>query len=394
MFENSLPKEQNMRSSLPRFFVIGVLAALLTASAIAQDNTIASAAGDKYVISAKAGGVNYVEGSVGVVRKAGTGGHLIKGDSLEIGDRVSTGSDGKAEILLNPGSYVRLGGNSAFEFKTTGLNDLQLKVHRGSAIFEVFASNEFKVRLISPFGKFSLVESGVYRIDVSDKDSVLSVWKGIALVGNDWSQQIKSGKAVRVAGTQSSIAKFDRDKKDDLDSWSKVRSKELAKALATLKNGDVRTSLMRSFLGNRWNMYNSFGLWIYNASFGQYCFLPFGRGWSSPYGYGYGPYIGWYQLPPVIYNPPSTGGGNGGGGTPTTTPTVEPRQRGFKFPQPPFAQIQETGNVPGTTRNTGGSSFPSNSSEDRGSSGPIFAPPSAPPSNPGKVESSNPGKQP
>ena len=58
-------------------------------------------------------------------------GCFFKGDTLEIGDRVSTADDGKAEILLNPGSYLRLGGHSAFEFKTTSLDDLQIRLRFG-----------------------------------------------------------------------------------------------------------------------------------------------------------------------------------------------------------------------------------------------------------------------
>jgi hypothetical protein len=66
--------------------------------------------GDRYIVSARAGGVNYVEGTVAVIRKSGRSGLLLKGDTLEVGDRVSTGANGKAEILLNPGSFLRLGG--------------------------------------------------------------------------------------------------------------------------------------------------------------------------------------------------------------------------------------------------------------------------------------------
>ncbi|MCV5132938.1 FecR family protein, partial [Escherichia coli] len=80
----------------------------------AQNETLRAAAGDKWMISARAGGVNYVEGDVAVVRSNARSGRLLKGDMVEIGDRVSTGTSGKAEILMNPGSYIRLAGNSAF----------------------------------------------------------------------------------------------------------------------------------------------------------------------------------------------------------------------------------------------------------------------------------------
>ena len=50
----------------------------------------------------------------------------------------------------------------------------------------------------------------------------------------------------------------------------------------------MRTAVMQGFLGRQWNFMSSFGLWIYNPRFGGYCFLPFGSGWNSRYGFGYG----------------------------------------------------------------------------------------------------------
>src|SRR5688572_22858507 len=129
-----------MKQVIARVIGIGSYFLLLSSGLMAQNDVLTAAAGDRYVISAKAGGVNFVSGPVTVVRKNGRGGALIKGDSLEIGDVVSTGPDGKAEILLNPGSFLRLGGGASFEFKTTSLDDLRIDVGSGSAIFEVFAA--------------------------------------------------------------------------------------------------------------------------------------------------------------------------------------------------------------------------------------------------------------
>ncbi len=359
-----------MKNRFVRFVAICLCFTSFGVVAQAQDETLAAAAGDRYVISAKAGGVNYVEGAVGVVRKSGKSGALLKGDTLRIGDRVSTGADGKAEILLNPGSFLRLGGNSAFEFKTTILDDLQLRLYKGSAILEVFAAEEFKVAVNTPNAKHLLIATGVYRIDVlSGGEARLEVWKGLARVGQS-SEIVKGG---RVASTTLaggvSISKFDRDDKDPLDIWSKARGKELAKSTARLKRDNMRTALMRSFVGRGWNTFNSFGLWVWDPFGSGYCFLPFGRGWYSPYGYGYGNYLGWYNLPHVIWYPPHTSsGGSGGPNTPVNPQTSPIRPRG---PIPPFLRMQQT--MGGGTR--GGGDL-SGSSYDAGSgSSPSYSPP-------------------
>ena len=343
-----------MKHYIVRFFAIPFLLAFVCVGINAQDETLAAAAGDKYVISAKAGGVNFVEGTVSVVRKKGLSGAVLKGDTLQIGDRVSTGADGKAEILLNPGSFLRLGGNSSFEFKTTSLDDLNLKLEAGSAILEVFAAEEFQVVISSPKSRYVLIQTGVYRVDVlNDGTASLRVWKGGARV-NGSANIVKAGRFANPNGEGGfTVAKFDRDKRDEFDSWSRMRGKELAKISSLLKRGNLRNVLMRSFLGRRWNMYSSFGLWVFDPFYGGYCFLPFGYGWSSPYGYGFGgQYIGWYDLPPVIYYPPTTGGGNTGPANPTVTPVVT---AGDRTPTPPFERMQQTmGGGRGFDRGDGG----------------------------------------
>lgn len=304
-----------MKTKLSRIFAVSFTAAAFVFSTFAQNNPIASAAGDKYVISAKAGGVNYVEGTVLIARKTGRSGVLLKGDKLEIGDRVSTGSDGKVEILLNPGSFLRLGGDSSFAFQTTSLDDLQIKLSAGSAMFEVFAAEDFMVSVNVPNTKFALIQSGIYRVDVTNAGiGTIEVWKGKAALGDAAGTVVKGGREASLNGGTVAVAKFDRDEKDELETWSKARSKELAKVSSSLERSQMRTALMRSFLGRQWNTFDSFGLWVFDPFGRNYCFLPFGYGWNSPYGYGYGNYLGWYNLPPVIYYPPVT----------TTTPQGNP----------------------------------------------------------------------
>ncbi len=317
-----------------------VSAVLFSDVAFAQSNNKpVSSTKDLYLISAKAGGVNYIEGNVVIAAKNKKSGYLLKGDTVEIGDKVSTRADGKAEILLNPGSYVRLAENSSFEFLTTSLDNLRLKLTRGAAIFEVIADDDFQVAVKTPKAEFSIVSSGVYRVNVlEDGSGKIAVWKGKARVGNFDETEVKAGREATVKGSQVTIAKFDKDNKDALDDWSKTRAKDLARVNSKLQRQDLRTGLMYGFASSRWNMYNSFGLWVFDASFGSYCFLPFGYGWSSPYGYNYGRDLWYFRLPTVIYNqpPPATGGGSGGG----TTAAGKSRTREIINSPMPYESIQ------------------------------------------------------
>ena len=324
-----------MKKNLMLGLALAVSIVFFSSFAFAQNNNkTVSSTRDLYVISAKAGGVNYVEGEVVIAGKNKKNDYLLKGDTIEVGDKISTGANGKAEILLNPGSYVRLAGNSSFEFLTTSLDNLRLKITRGDAIFEVIADNDFQVAINTPKADFSIVDSGVYRVSVlEDGSGRIAVWKGKAQVGDFNETEIKGGREAVVNGSQVAVAKFDKDDKDTLDVWSKTRAKDLAKVNSRLQRPDLRNSLMYGFASSRWNMYNSFGLWVFDSSFGSYCFLPFGDGWSSPYGYGYGRDIWYFRLPGVIYNqPPPTGSG--------TTVAGKSRVREIMNPSMPYERLE------------------------------------------------------
>lgn len=380
-----------MKKNLLAIFSLGLIGLSLCAATFAQqqqreDRRTVSAASSLYVISAKAGAVNFVEGKVSVARKEGKGGFLLKTDELEIGDTVSTGANGKAEILLNPGSFVRLAENSVFEFASTSLEDLRLELKSGSAMFEVITDNEFSFAVSTPKAKINIIKSGVYRIDVlSDGAGKIEVWKGRASAGGT---EIKGGKQATVSGDRAVVAKFDRGDKDALEIWSKSRAKELARINARLQSDSLRTSLMGSYYRTRWSMYDSYGLWVYSRLHGSYCFLPFGYGWSSPYGFYYPRDIWYYNLPPVIYYPPPP--------PPTATPTTRlpsgstiiDKIRNSRADReseparivPPYQRVQkDIGSYPASGQ-TDDFGTPNLSPSVRGSSAPPSAPP--PPSDP------------
>ena len=367
-----------MRSYYLRFFASSLtLFFICTASSYAQNDPLSAAAGDRYVISAVAGHVNFVEGSVGVVRKVGKSGLLLKGDKLNVGDRVSTGPDGKAEILLNPGSFVRLGGLSAFEFETTSLDDLKLRVDSGTVIFEVYATDEFKVSIRTPKTDYVLIATGVYRIDIPQQgDARLQVWKGLAEVEGEL---VKSGRSATAdAKGDALVAKFDRDEKDAFDIWSKDRGKELTRVSSRLRRGDLRSSLMGSW-GRAWTIFGSFGLWIFDSNYGGYSFLPFGYGWNSPYGYGYNHCVYNYNLPPVVFTPPPS--------TAPSTPTVPVTVLGNTIAGdrrvlPPFIRMQQAmGGGGGGNGGSGGSSY------DSSNSSPTYSSPTRIENSPVKMDS-------
>jgi len=188
------------------------LTAVIAVLAVCAGSVFTQTTSDKYVISAKAGGVNEIVGDVTIERSGGRVGRLFKGDEVQAGEKVSTGVDGEAEVLMNPGSYVRLGTSSSFEFESTDLDDVRIKMYSGSAMLEVFGAEDFDVSLAAGSSKFTLLETGIYRIDVAaDGKASLSVIKGKVRTGDASDKPLGKGKRAEYSGNDYAVAKFDRD---------------------------------------------------------------------------------------------------------------------------------------------------------------------------------------
>ena len=281
------------------------LALFTAASVLAQDRKpLPRSEMGKYVISAKAGVVNIVEGDVRVTRAHPIATEiLISGDELQDGDSVKTGAAGRAEILLNPGCYLRLGTESEFVFLFANFASDRLKLVRGSAVLEASAV-ESPIVVETPKARFEIARDGLYRFNVDAEGKAdVAVRKGRALVGPT---TIKEGKRALVEGGTAVIAKLNKQDADVLDEWSKDRSRALIAANSRLSNVRMSRTLGMSFMRNAW---------IYDPFCRCYTFLPFTSGFSSPYGSDYlvcNP-IGYYYRP--RNNNGGWAGGNGGGGT-------------------------------------------------------------------------------
>lgn len=301
---------------------VALLCAMLPWLAAAQNR-------ERFGISAKAGGVNTVVGRVRVVREEQQPQVLTSTDNLAVGETVTTASSSNAEILLNPGSYLRLGENSEFEFEDISLDNLRLRLMKGSAIIEAtgIADMDLGIKVVTEHGEFTIVRSGVYRVDVRPGVAEMAVRKGRASFGPNKTDIVKGGKVVTLTNGVVAVAKLDKDK-DAFDAWSKQRAELLAQANMRIMNRSFNgylssfSSWDSSFWGPR-----RFGLWTYSPRAGCYTFVPFYYGWSSPYGHGYNNYY-WrggccgnygYSNPTVVNNQnpgnPSPGGSSPGGTT-------------------------------------------------------------------------------
>jgi len=303
---------------------------------------------EKFVISAKAGGINAITGEAGVhSRGESDWQQLMITDDLNAGDSVRTAYDGRVEILLNPGSYLRVGGDSEVELSNNTLSNLEVRLVRGTAIVEATGADglELNINISTPHTKLAIVRQGLYRLNVVPGDATeLIVRKGRVIL-SDSHTKVKGGNKVVFSASNVSVAKLTKEEKkakenEDVDVWSKERAQTLAKANRRISNS-MLTSAFATFRDSD-PFSNRLGLWFFNPRAGCYTFLPYFYGWGSPYGSSYttsiyNPAGTYYPRPSGTSNPSTGSTGNPGhtypsGGNPAprpAPPSIAPSNGGF-----------------------------------------------------------------
>src|SRR5258706_571774 len=179
--------------------------------------------------AARPGGLNYVEGQVSIDGEA-LGAGAIGYTELNPGQSLETGA-GKAELLLTPGVFFRLGDNSSAVLISPSLTDTELRLDKGEATVEVAELHPQNNIVIAEDGaKVRLAKTGLYEFDAGH--NVVRVYQGQANVEvNGQNIEVKSEHMLALnAGGPIKPEKFDKEAQDDLYRWSSLRSSYLAEA--------------------------------------------------------------------------------------------------------------------------------------------------------------------
>jgi hypothetical protein len=309
-----------------------VTSSLLVALVVSVSLTSLAQTRDRFVISARAGGVNAVTGRASMHPRGNSEWQqLTIKEDLETGDVVRTGLDGRVEMLLNPGSYMRIGENSEFELADNSLENLEVRLIRGTAIVEATGAEntELLINIVTPHTRLAIVRRGLYRLNVVPGDGTeLIVRKGRVML-DDSHTKVKGGNKVVFSSGSFSIAKLgqtDKKNPDNLESWSKQRAETVAQANQKIRGRDM--SLLMASMNAAWDRRFSpaYGIWMFNAGYSCYTFVPFFNGWGSPYGSSYSSslFLGYYDR--SFYYGTSRGysPGNNSSGPSTGTSTSGP----------------------------------------------------------------------
>ena len=271
------------------------------------------------IISAKSGVIQYLEGDVFLNdRLLET--KIGKFEDMKDGSILRT-TEGRAEVLLTPGSFLRIAESSSIKMHDARLASTRIEVLSGSVIVQVSEVEKEKDHNLTFLAKDATIElrkGGVYRIDASQ--NALRVYKGEA--------QVEMAGAAKIVGTAKSatlsgdlqIARFDNTTGDELYRWAKTRAGYLAVANVGAANTLMGSGYGSSpgYGGSMIGNSNCFGggsgfdgfngRWRFNPNFGMFTYVPCNGMYRDPFGYAYySPYT--VQRVYYSYNPPASVGG-------------------------------------------------------------------------------------
>ena len=230
------------------------------------------------------GTINYIEGLVA----AGGGQNLEPGMQVKPGQSLTT-SAGKAELLLTPGAFLRVGENARVTINSASLAATEVQVDQGRAILEVAQiqpQRRLRVNVngavvrIGAAGLYDF-DAGLNQVHVFEGTAAVAAYgMRITLTGGHWLDLNSEDLLV--------AALFDAtpNQQDDLYQWSSLRSAYLAEA--NISAAESAPAVQGS------------DGWSWDPSYDAYTFVPDNGVSYSPFGWGfYSPFLV-YQAPITI----------------------------------------------------------------------------------------------
>jgi len=254
------------------------LAAMLSVPLLAQDTNSKTAV---------PGTLNYVEGQASIGDQT-LNSKSIGSVQLEPNQTLTTES-GKAEVLLTPGVFLRVGSNSAVKMISPSLTNTDVALEKGNAIVEVDQIHpENDIQLSADNATTTLLKTGLYAFNAGQSE--LRVFDGKASVAeNDQHTTVKGGHELSLdASGKLRTQKFDKKayEESDLYRWSSLRSAYLAEA---------NVNAAQIYVDEGWGPWGPgwWGAgWYWDPWFSAYTFIPGDGIFYSPFGWGfYSPWL-------------------------------------------------------------------------------------------------------
>jgi hypothetical protein len=199
-----------------------------------------------------------------------------------------------AEILLSPGSLLRLDKAGELTLETVGTREIRARLRKGEALVEVLYAGA--ALTMEQDGVTAIVRNpGLYEFD--QKRSMVAVYAGQALLNKD-DQQLVATAGLGVGTRRFRVFRTGPDLGNALLSWSRSRSEQLSREsrLSAQENSGAARSRGPLWLWDPWSASYTF------LSASGFVMGPFGWPYFSP---GYAPdSIPVHRGDSRLYDPP------------------------------------------------------------------------------------------
>lgn len=176
------------------------------------------------------GSVNYVEGEASIGNET-LSPNSVGSVTLAKGQSLTT-QDGKIEVLLTPGVFLRVDDNSSVKMISPDLTNTTVELDKGRAMVEVLdISKKNDIRIDQNDASTKLLKKGLYDFDAGHEQ--IRVFNGEAEVhANDQNVKLKGERELTLnTGGKLKAQHFDtRQYENEFFRWNALRSGYLAEA--------------------------------------------------------------------------------------------------------------------------------------------------------------------
>jgi hypothetical protein len=188
--------------------------------------------------------VNWAEGNVRVKSAQVNPRRILIRNQVGDGDVVVTSAGSRAEILLSPSYYLRLGENTTCVMAHLSPDNQKLRIVTGTAIVEILENNSNTfgedayelLTMCTPQGECCTTGGGIFLFEVRDTESFVQALRGEAIVED---KKLREGfEATMRRGPEVMIRPIETSLNEEFNKWSAARSALLASANKEVKNED------------------------------------------------------------------------------------------------------------------------------------------------------------
>jgi len=234
--------------------------------------------------------LSYVQGDVSTQR--GDNGEWVAASvnsPIAVGDRVSTGQGGRAEIQLDYANVLRLSDGATVKIANISRESIQVQIGQGLVTYSLLNGAEASTEIDTPNSSIHPGGPGEYRISVTpDGQTEMVVRDGSAEVTEpQGSAQVERGQMITIQGTDNPQYKIaSAPTSDSWDTWNDERDHRISNAQSWHKTD-------RYYTGSE--DLDNYGTWSEVPDYGPVWTPQQDPGWS-PYSAGrwvWEPYYGW-----------------------------------------------------------------------------------------------------